>query len=261
MDPNKTAPFDLGPRDDGASACLLIHGFTGSPWDMLPLGEALAARGHRALCPRLPGHGTTPEAMEQVTHRDWEEAVEAELLGLSHHASVFVGGLSVGALLSVWLAARHPERVRGLALLAPAMQFIDPTMRLARLVRRFPLLETVRPWIAKNGTDLQDAEALAQAPILSRFPSARLFDLWAVQEKAKAVLGKVRAPALVMVAVQDHVVSVAGGRALSQGLTSASTVRFVELTQGFHILPRDKGRALVAEEVCRFFDGLAPQPR
>ena len=42
MDPQKTAPFTLGKGED---ACLLVHGFTGSPWDLRPLGEALAARG------------------------------------------------------------------------------------------------------------------------------------------------------------------------------------------------------------------------
>ena len=39
MDPEKTAPFELGSGDD---ACLLLHGFTGSPWDLRPLGERLA---------------------------------------------------------------------------------------------------------------------------------------------------------------------------------------------------------------------------
>src|SRR5688572_17767016 len=59
MDPEKTAPFELGSGDD---ACLLLHGFTGSPWDMRPLGERLSERGYAVRAIRLPGHGSTPLA-------------------------------------------------------------------------------------------------------------------------------------------------------------------------------------------------------
>jgi len=45
LDPAKTAPFEMpGTRP----ACLLIHGFTGTPWDVRPLGEALARAGSDA---------------------------------------------------------------------------------------------------------------------------------------------------------------------------------------------------------------------
>src|SRR5436309_331310 len=38
--------------------CLLVHGFTGTPEEMRPLGEALAARGFPVHAVRLAGHGT-----------------------------------------------------------------------------------------------------------------------------------------------------------------------------------------------------------
>jgi alpha-beta hydrolase superfamily lysophospholipase len=60
LDEGKTATFEL-PGDRGA--CLLIHGFTGTPWDVRPLGEALSAAGISVQAPRLPGHGTTPAAI------------------------------------------------------------------------------------------------------------------------------------------------------------------------------------------------------
>src|SRR5688500_7219834 len=107
MDTWKTAPFELGQGDD---ACLLLHGFTGSPWDLRPLGEALAARGLYVKAPRLPGHGTTPEALLTVTHCHWEEAAQEALWTLRNRRRVFVAGLSMGALLSLRLAVHAPER-------------------------------------------------------------------------------------------------------------------------------------------------------
>lgn len=253
MDPQKTAPLALGAGED---ACLLVHGFTGSPWDLRPLGEALAARGLYVSCPRLPGHGTTPRALSHVGARDWEAAVEAALYELRARRRVFVAGLSMGALLGVLLAARQPERVAGLALVAPALRFRGPTMFALKRLRRYPLLEWARPWIEKNGTDIQSPEALAEAPVLPAFPSARLQDMWALQEAALAALPRVRCPTLVAVAVQDHVVDPEGGKLLVQRLTAAPSVRFIHIQEGFHIIPRDAGGPLLCEEVGGFFERL-----
>src|ERR1700751_2694882 len=60
LDAGKTAPFEL-PGDRGA--CLPIHGFTGPPRGLRPLGDALPRGGIAVEAPRLPGHGTTPAAM------------------------------------------------------------------------------------------------------------------------------------------------------------------------------------------------------
>jgi carboxylesterase len=253
MDLEKTAPFELGRGED---ACLLLHGFTGSPWDVRPLGEALAARGLYVRAIQLPGHGTTPEALLHVSHRDWLQAAAHALLALRDYRRTFVAGLSMGALLALRLAADYPERVQGLALVAPAVRFQGPKMWLLKRLRHAGLLERVKPWVEKTGTDLSDPAALAEAPILPAFPSVRLQDLWTLQDEAMETLPRVRCPALVAVAEQDHVVDPAGGRLLVRGLTASPQVRYISLKDGFHIIPRDKGGPLLASEVGSFLERL-----
>ncbi|MBN1204605.1 MAG: alpha/beta fold hydrolase [Myxococcaceae bacterium] len=253
MDTWKTAPFELGHGDD---ACLLLHGFTGSPWDIRPLGEALAARGMHVKAPRLPGHGTTPEAMLEVGHQHWQEAALEALHSLRGFRHVFVAGLSMGALLGLRLAARCPERVKGLVLIAPAARFKGPTMALLKGLRRTGLLERVKPWVRKTATDLSDPVALADAPILPAFPSARLNDVWILQEVALADAPLVRCPTLVVVAEQDHVVDPDGGRWLAGQLTKASGVQLLSLQEGYHIIPRDRGGPRLAAEVGDFLKRL-----
>src|SRR5215470_18932258 len=115
LDEEKTAPFEMpGIRP----ACLLIHGFTGTPWDVRPLGEALARAGHAVRAVRLPGHGTTPRAMLEATAPDWLLACDEALAELPG-PRVAVAGLSLGALLALVLAARHPRRVAAVAAMAP----------------------------------------------------------------------------------------------------------------------------------------------
>src|SRR4051812_37684120 len=102
-DDSATASFTLEPEGAGPvrGAVLLLHGFTGSPWEVRPLGESLAARGYHAFAPRLPGHGTSPEAMLYVTHLDWEREAERALHALQRFERVFVAGLSMGSLLAL----------------------------------------------------------------------------------------------------------------------------------------------------------------
>ena len=249
LDASLTSPFELGV---GPGACLLVHGFTGTPWDVRPLGEALAAGGFRVRGIRLPGHGTTPRAMLEAGAGDWLAACEAGLASF-REPRVAVVGLSVGALLAIVLAARHPDRVQAVVGLAPALRFKDAWSRGLRRVR--PLLavaERLRPWVHKSTTDLLDPAARAAAPVLAAWPLRRLGDVWQVQDWARASAPKVKAPVLLAVARQDHVVDVRGTRELARRLKHAQSVRFIELDQGAHIMPRDEGRLVLQQEVLAF---------
>ena len=251
LDAAKTAPFEL-PGERGA--CLLIHGFTGSPWDMLPLGEGLSRAGIAAYGVRLPGHGTTPAAMLDARAPDWLLACDEALARLPGRR-VTVAGLSMGALLALVLAARHPGRVAGVAALAPAVRFRDRTLNSLRTLRAAaPLLELIRPWVRKETTDLLDPEARAEAPVLLAWPSARLRDLWEMQDLAWGSALRVTCPVLVMVAAEDHVVDPGGAAALVRRLEKSPSVRFVRIENSAHILPRDRNRELVTAEVTAFVD-------
>ncbi|MGZ3444758.1 MAG: alpha/beta hydrolase [Myxococcaceae bacterium] len=251
LDAGKTAPFEL-PGERGA--CLLIHGFTGSPWDMRPLGEALSRAGIAAHGIRLPGHGTTPAAMLASHAPEWLLACDEALARLPGRR-VAVAGLSMGALLGLVLAARHPGRVAGVAALAPAVRFRDRTLNSLRRFRiAAPLFELVRPWVLKDATDLLDAQARAEAPVLRAWPTARLRDLWEVQDLAWGSAARVTCPILVMVAAEDHVVDPAGAAALVRRLGKSPSVRHVRIDDSAHILPRDRNQDLVAAEVTAFVD-------
>src|SRR2546429_9501847 len=57
--------------------CLLVHGFTGTPEEMRPLGEALAARGFPVYAVLLAGHGTDVAELARTCWTDWFASVEA----------------------------------------------------------------------------------------------------------------------------------------------------------------------------------------
>lgn len=254
LDETKTAGFTLGPPvGEAPVAVLLLHGFTGSPWEVRPLGDSLAARGVHVHCPRLPGHGTTPEAMLFAGKDEWLAAAEAGLDALRGAKVTLVAGLSMGALLALVLAARHPARVRGLVLLAPALRLAGRDARLLRRLRALPVTSLVPRWVKKETTDLELDEVRAQSPILPRYPLERAFDLFALQDDARAAVSRVRCPSLVLAAANDHVIDPDAALALAEALPFSRAVR---LQRGFHIIPRDTDRALALTEVAHFVDGF-----
>ncbi len=254
MDAFATAPFSLEPHDgDAKAAVLLLHGFTGSPWEVRPLGDALAARGYHVLAPQLPGHGTTPEAMLYVSHLDWEHAAEGALASLRSFEHVFVAGLSMGGLLGMLLAARWPTRLSGLALLAPAMRLQSRgawLLRVMRVLERHPF-DTL--WVRKFASDIEDPVVRASAPLLKRYPAARLRDLFRLQELAAQAATQLRTKTFLTVSANDHVVSVPAVRRLHEQLPGS---QLTLLQRGYHIIPRDLDRARVASDVGGFFDSL-----
>lgn len=256
MDASDTAPFRLDPPEgmNARGAVLLLHGFTGSPWEVRPLGESLAARGYRVLAPKLPGHGTSPEAMLYVRHTDWEREVERALEELSASGPVLVAGLSMGALLSLLLAARFPNRVKALALMAPALKLRSRGARVLEALKVFERHPFDEVWVRKYASDVEDDEARRSAPVLPKYPAARLRDMFALQGLAEKAISQVACPSLVLVAENDHVIDVAAASALPKRLKRS---RLVSFQRGFHLMPRDVDRARVAAEVGAFFDGLA----
>ncbi len=106
------APFTLGPEETGM-ACLLIHGFGGTPAEMRGLGEALAAQGMRVYGMRLAGHCEGEEIFARTTRKQWLASAEEGLAQLERYQHVFIAGLSMGGVLSLLLASFHPERVAG----------------------------------------------------------------------------------------------------------------------------------------------------
>jgi carboxylesterase len=159
-------PFSIG---TGPDACLLLHGLTGAPSEMRPLGDLLAARGIHCVAPLLPGHGVAPEALFGLTRSDLLEAAHQALRELRSARRIYLAGLSFGALLAIQLAARQRLRngdpeISKLALLAPAIRFASSTWLLAELFGRLPLKDT--PLMLPKGAG-RDVFGVGEAPLIA----------------------------------------------------------------------------------------------
>src|SRR5262249_5743535 len=75
-------------------------------------------------CPALAGHCSTLRELKRTRWTDWYASLETALQALQEQcSSVFVGGLSMGALMALKLAADHPEIVNGVATLSATFSY------------------------------------------------------------------------------------------------------------------------------------------
>jgi pimeloyl-ACP methyl ester carboxylesterase len=114
-----------------------------SPYSLKSIGEALHADGLTVLGLRLPGHGTAPSGLLDIT---WQDMFAATEIGVRHlhdmapDRPVYVVGYSNGAALAVLYALRQTEdsrlpRVAAVSILSPAIG-ITPAAAYAEWVIR-----------------------------------------------------------------------------------------------------------------------------
>lgn len=65
----------LAPDGVPVGGALLVHGLTDAPYSMRTIAADLRARGYHVLALRVPGHGTVPAGLTDVTWEDWLAAV------------------------------------------------------------------------------------------------------------------------------------------------------------------------------------------
>jgi len=192
--------LDLTPFyfEGGPMGCLLIHGFSGSPPEMRPMGEYLAAKGLTVRGVRMAGHGTAPEDMATTTWRDWVASAEAGLRELeSLCEQVFVAGLSMGGLITLHLAAHHP--VAGIVAMSAPAYIADWRFRF------FPLVQHFVRWVVPNiESDLTDPEAENRYFSYDRLPTRCVASLGELLSLVRSELPQVKVPALIMQGEKDH---------------------------------------------------------
>jgi len=241
------APYDLEPRGPATGdAVLCIHGLTGTPYEVRPLAEALAARGLRARGPLLPGHGGTAEELARVPYAEWIESVRAEHAKLrSEHERVFVCGLSLGGLLTLWLAAN--EAVDAMAVVGTPLRFRGAVPLLVA-VGRF-----IRPMMRKQGgSDIADETARDRHPSLPVMPMASVNELIRLQRVVRRGLRDVRAPLLAAHGALDSTADLADLDAIAEGVGSARVERLV-LERSGHIVPVDFDGPELSAAIAEFF--------
>jgi carboxylesterase len=225
--------------EGGATGVLLIHGFTGSAVEMRLVGDYLHQRGLTVSAPLLPGHGTSVEQMNRCRWRDWTDHVDRALADLrSHCQTVFVAGLSMGSLLTLYLAAQHD--LPGAILYSPA---VKPANRLLVLA---PLLKHAIPSVAKSGeSDYTENPAYAAHELLKLI------------RRVRRLLPRVTCPLLIIHSTGDETIAPDSAQ-VTYSRAGSPDKELVTLHNSGHVITVDSEWQTVAERTYAFIQAHLP---
>jgi len=228
---------------------LLLHGFTGSPATMLPLADAIAARGFPVALPLLPGHGTDVGDLQRASYADFLERAETACDELAQGVdAVVVAGLSMGGALAAELAVRRDD-VAGLILVNPFIEPPDPSfvgLLEAAIAAGQETIPSIASDIAKPGTRGQGYDATPLRPLVSL-----LLGITALAPR----LGDLVVPVLLFSSRTDHVVPTSSGDFFCSAV--AGPVERVMLERSYHVATLDHDAPELCLRSVAFLEKLA----
>jgi carboxylesterase len=251
---------------------LLFHGLGGTPMELRYVAYGVARAGYTVHCPLLAGHGATVDDVARTTWQDWYASAEAALHRMRKDCDiVFVGGLSVGAVLALLLAARNPKLVQGTASYAPIFWLNGWVM--PWYARLFNLVN--HKWFA-NLLRFEDAD-----PHGIKDPRVRDLIASALKSSDNSVSGlpytpggavlehrwmtrvfmreasKVTQPSLVLHPREDDHADINNAEFLQRSLSGR--VELVVLDDSYHIITIDRQRQVVVDRTVSFMNQVVAE--
>ena len=248
----------------GPEAVMLIHGLTGTPTEMRFVGKALAVAGYTVHGLQLAGHCGSEGDLLRTNWHDWYASVEDAYDRLAAgYDTVFVAGLSMGAVLALHLAAHRP--VSGIALYSttlwydgwsiPRLSFLVPLILRTPLCKRLRFVESF-PYGIKDErlrdlvvAGMAAGDSAAAGNLGMTGPSLR--QLRALIAVVKREMPTITAPTLILHAREDDITSVRNADYVARRV--AGPVNKVLLDDCYHMITVDRQRRAVAAETARFF--------
>jgi carboxylesterase len=235
------APFHFAAS--GPEAVVLLHGWTGSPAHLRPLGQELNEAGYDVVGPLLAGHGTRVEDMTRTGWRDWVASAAAPMEEvLASGKRLHLIGLSMGAIIALLLAPVYD---------AASITTIDAPQRVWDRRNHFA-------WLVRGSRIIRPGHPLVPAPPDLRVyqqqyadvPIGTVADLMDLVKAAAANLWRVTCPALVIQSCTDETVRPISGRLVYDGLSSYRKV-MLWLEHSRHVATLDRERDVIRDAVVR----------
>ncbi len=256
--------------EGGDAGVLLIHGLGGTPTEMKNVAKTLNRAGFTVYGMQLAGHCGSEADLTATTWQEWYASVEAAHDRLQARCrNVFAGGLSMGALLALHLAARRPDRVRGLCLYSitlkydgwsvPKLSFLLPLVLRLPWGKRYSFYETF-PYGIKDDRlravilrQMQSGDSSGAG--LLRTPGVSIREFYRFQRVVRRELHTVRTPAIFLHPSHDDIAKAETNAVYCRDRLAGPT-ELVLLDNSYHIITVDRQHREVADRTAGFFRNL-----
>lgn len=239
-------PIFQNPQLDGnqffwkgsSTGVILIHGFTATTVEIRQMAVFFKKKGLSVAAPLLPGHGTSPEDLNKRKYCDWITSVESAYSRIRKECSrLIIGGESMGAVLSLYLAANLPD-IDALLLYSPAL-FVNK-------LKYAKILKYIKPIIYKGNYD----EKMPWQGYTT-YPLHAAHEFLKLQKLIIKILSRVNQPSIIFQGKYDQTIDSYSGNFIFEHIVSDIKV-FEKMKNSAHVMLLDKEFDLIAEKTWRF---------
>jgi carboxylesterase len=179
------------------NGCLLIHGFTGGPYEVNPLASYLERHTDwKIVVPTLPGHGEILDLRGKKAD-EWVEHAKEELRALLEECEqVYVIGFSMGGLIASYLAVEYP--VSKLVLLSAAAYYVNPKQLLTDIKEMFR--DVFKGELSNNELYVRYKKKIKDTPISATYQFRKVVLM------AKPLLKDIKVPVFIAQGKKDGIV-------------------------------------------------------
>lgn len=238
---------------NGPVELIWAHGWGQTHAALLPLAQAMR-RSARSILIDLPGFGASPEPPGPWSTADYADAVAEWLADLPPARRIWVAH-SFGCRVGLQLAARHPELLGGLFLIAaPGLPPRRPPWQRGRVAARRLVFRLARHFVPEGpardrlrarfgSTDYQEATPLLRQVLVK-----------AVSEDLSEAARAVRVPAVLVYGDQDRDAPAEIGMRLNRLMPQSRLV----VLRGFgHLDVLTDGNHQIVQRLSEFLEQLA----
>lgn len=245
-------PIRQPPKHDEIGV-LLLHGFTSHLNTVNGLVPYLERAGIQYEMPVLRGHGTRYQDLKGVTAREWYVDAEQALMRLWHRVDrIVVVGLSMGGLVTLELAMRHPDKIAGIVTVAACLKFLDPASALTPLLAR-----VVKYWPSPES--FNDLSLKVNCKNYPKFPTDAFAALYRYSREIAERLREVHVPIRILQSKKDQIVAPESANIIYERVSSTNR-EIVWYQKSGHEMMQDLEASEVFEDIMEFVRQFETRP-
>jgi carboxylesterase len=233
---------------------LLLHGFTSHLNTVNGLVPHLERAGIAYEMPVLRGHGTRYQDLKGVTARDWYIDAEKALIKLWNHVDrIVVVGLSMGGLVALELAINHPDKIAGVAGVAPSLKFADPLAKLTPVLAQF-----VKYWPSPES--FNDLSLRVNCKNYPKFATDAFSSLYGYSQEIAGRLREVHVPICILQSKRDQIVAPESANIIYERVSSQHR-EIIWYQKSGHEMMQDLEADQVLKDVMAFVHRFETHPK
>ena len=256
---------DIKPK----AAVLLLHGLTGTPFELKKYAQNLYNKGYDVYAPCLPGHGDKVQEIYTVKYQDWLEFAYSEFEKIeSKYEKVFVSGLCLGAVLALAVGMKYGNRVSGIVSLSTTL-YLDGwrlpwykcfiPLALSTILRFYYNYPECEPHGIKNlKTRNAIKKLLSKGDVgMDNFPMTGFSELLKLSAFVRKDLSRVVSPILIIHSKEDDLTSLKSAEVVDKNISSKDK-EYIVLYDSYHMVLYDNEKEFVFNKVLEFLNLHVP---